>query len=72
MHVRFITTLVFSTLLVTSVFLGQIPSVTGEHTLEIARENIKSYDEIEYRAILYQDGLRIEGNTQKISKLRLD
>lgn len=45
---------------------------TGERSLEIVANNIKSYDEIEYRAILYQDGLKIEGNTQKISKLRLD
>jgi alpha-L-fucosidase len=44
----------------------------GEKTLEIVSSNIKTYDEIEYRAILYQDGLKIEGNTQKISKLRLD
>jgi alpha-L-fucosidase len=44
----------------------------GERSLEIVGSNIKSYDEIEYRAILYQDGLKIEGNTQKISKLRLD
>jgi alpha-L-fucosidase len=44
----------------------------GEKTLEIVSSNIKTYDEIEYRAILYQDGLKIEGNAQKISKLRLD
>jgi alpha-L-fucosidase len=45
---------------------------TGEQSLEIVRSNIKSYDEIEYRAILYQDGLKIEGNTQKISQLKLE
>ncbi|MCK8494238.1 alpha-L-fucosidase [Spirosoma sp. RP8] len=45
---------------------------TGEQSLEIVQSNIKSYDEIEYRAILYQDGLKIDGNTQKISKLRLE
>lgn len=45
---------------------------TGEQSLEIVGTNIQSYDEIEYRAVLYQDGLRIEGDTQKISKLRLD
>jgi alpha-L-fucosidase len=47
-------------------------SKTGEQSLEIVGSNIQSYDEIEYRAVLYQDGLKIEGDTQKISKLRLD
>jgi alpha-L-fucosidase len=47
-------------------------SKPGAQTLEIVANNINTYDEIEYRAILYQDGLKIEGNTQKISKLRLD
>ncbi len=45
---------------------------TGNHTLEMVKENVTAYDEIEYRAILYQDGLKIEGNTQKISKLKLE
>jgi alpha-L-fucosidase len=45
---------------------------TGEQSLEVVGITIQSYDEIEYRAVLYQDGLKIEGDTQKISKLRLD
>jgi alpha-L-fucosidase len=45
---------------------------TGEQSLEVVGTNIQSYDEIEYRAVLYQDGLKIEGDTKKISKLRLD
>ncbi|MDJ1499821.1 alpha-L-fucosidase [Xanthocytophaga agilis] len=44
----------------------------GMHSLEIVKSNIVSYDEIEYRAILYQDGLKIEGNVLKISKLKLE
>ncbi|GAB3882483.1 hypothetical protein GCM10028825_05290 [Spirosoma agri] len=47
-------------------------SKPGAQTLEIVANNINTYDEIEYRAILYQDGLKIDGNTQKISKLRLE
>ncbi|QKZ13489.1 alpha-L-fucosidase [Spirosoma sp. KUDC1026] len=47
-------------------------SKTGEQSLEIVGSNIQSYDEIEYRAVLIQDGLKIEGDTQKISKLRLE
>jgi len=47
-------------------------SSTGEQSLEMVKSNVQSYDEIEYRAILYQDGLKIEGNTMKISKLKLE
>jgi alpha-L-fucosidase len=44
----------------------------GTHTLEMVKDNVTAYDEIEYRAILYQDNLKIEGNTRKISKLKLE
>lgn len=47
-------------------------TATGKVTLEMLKQNIQSYDEIEYRAVLYQDNMRIEGNTQKISKLTLE
>ncbi|GAB3569078.1 hypothetical protein GCM10027578_22860 [Spirosoma luteolum] len=47
-------------------------STTGSHQLTLPPAGLAPYDEIEYRAILIQDGLKIDGNTQKISKLRLE
>ncbi len=47
-------------------------SQTGSQSLELMPGTLKTYDEIEYRAVLIQDGLSIDGNTLSISKLRLD
>jgi alpha-L-fucosidase len=47
-------------------------SQTGNQSLELVAGTLKTYDEIEYRAVLIQDGLSIDGNTLSISKLRLE
>jgi hypothetical protein len=47
-------------------------SQTGKQSLELVAGTLKTYDEIEYRAVLIQDGLSIDGNTLSISKLRLE